>query len=90
MRQLRRRRLSAVKHLAPESVGRVVPALKNVLPYEHLGNKRFGGTSYLDYDQLHEDERASSKRNRGWSSCETSPPGEGAAHHTTGRKTLKV
>ena len=102
MRQLRRSRLSAPKNLAPESVGRVVPALKNPLPCEHLGSMRCGGASYLACDHLHEDERggrkrwkrascsASSKGHRGWPSCETSQPGEGAATHPTGRKTLKM
>lgn len=102
MRQLRRRRFSAAKNLAPESVGRVVPALKHVLPHQHFGTKRFGDTSYLACgDQLHEDEvgggggwkrslcSASYKKNGGWSPCETSQPGEGAVYSTTGRKTLK-
>eukprot|EP00903_Cladosiphon_okamuranus_P012984 g12116.t2 len=101
MRQLGRRRLSAAKNLAPESVGRVVPALKHVLP-QHFGTKRFGVTSYLACgDQLHEDEEgerktwqrascsASSKINGGLSPCEISRP-RAVYSRTTGCKTLKI
>eukprot|EP00752_Nemacystus_decipiens_P002127 g2029.t1 len=103
IRQLRRRNLSAAKNLAPESVGRVVPSVKHLSLYDHLGSKWYGGTTCLACDQLHEEERggrkrwkrgscsAFSKRNRGWSpSYETSQPGEETAIPTTGGKTLKI
>lgn len=102
VRQLRRRRLSAAKNLAPESVGRVVPTLKHALPCQRLGAKRPGATSYLAYgDLLHDGEvggwkrwkrascSASSDRNGRRPLCETSQLRDGAAC-TTGRKTLKM
>lgn len=103
MRQLRRRRLSATKNVSPESVGRVVPALKDVLPCDCLGTKRFGDvTPYLACGyQLHEGEggggkrwkrascSTSSKRTSGWPLCEKSQAGEGTAY-ATGCKNLKM
>lgn len=77
IRQLRRRRLPDEKTIAPESVGRVVPALKHALPCERFGKVN----PYLTCGYQLPEEGGGKRRKRACFSSSKST-GEGAAHKT--------